>query len=90
MTSVDIVAIGKKIETLTKEQHIDILQILVNHDVTLNENKNGIFVNLSVLDKNTIDDIKDHLYHITRQEEQLKESELKKDQFNKEFFTETV
>jgi len=90
MTSVDIVAIGKKIETLTKEQHIDILQILVNHDVTLNENKNGTFVNLSVLDKNTIDDIKGHLQHITRQEEQLKDSELKKDQFNKEFFTETV
>ena len=86
----DIVAIGKKIETLTKDQHIDILRILVNHNVTLNENKNGTFVNLSVLNKKTIDDIKEHLQHITAQEDQLKESETTKNNYNKEFFSETV
>jgi len=86
----DIVAIGKKIETLTKDQHIDILRILVNHNVTLNENKNGTFVNLSVLNKQTIDDIKEHLQHITAQEDQLKESETTKNNYNKEFFSETV
>jgi len=86
----DIVAIGKMIETLTKEQHIDILRILVNHNVTLNENKNGTFVNLSVLNKQTIDDIKEHLQHITAQEEQLKESETTKNNYNKEYFSETV
>ncbi len=86
----DIVAIGKMIETLTKEQHIDILRILVNHNVTLNENKNGTFVNLSVLSKKTIDDIKEHLQHITAQEEQLKESETTKNNYNKEYFSETV
>jgi len=86
----DIVAIGKKIETLTKQQHIDILRILVNHDVILNENKNGTFVNLSVLNKKTVDDIKEHLQHITAQEDQLKESETTKDAYNKEFFSETV
>jgi hypothetical protein len=90
MTSMDIVAIGKKIETLTKQQHIDILRILVNHDVILNENKNGTFVNLSVLNKKTVDDIKEHLQHITAQEDQLKESETTKDAYNKEFFSETV
>lgn len=86
----DIVAIGKMIETLTKEQHIDILRILVNHNVTLNENKNGTFVNLSVINKKTIDDIKEHLQHITAQEDELKESETTKNNYNKEYFSETV
>lgn len=86
----DIVAIGKMIETLTKEQHIDILRILVNHNVTLNENKNGTFVNLSVINKKTIDDIKEHLQHITAQEDELKESETMKNNYNKEYFSETV
>lgn len=86
----DIVAIGKMIETLTKEQHIDILRILVNHNVTLNENKNGTFVNLSVLNKKTVDDIKEHLQHITAQEDELKESETTKNNYNKEYFSETV
>ena len=39
--------IRNKIENLDKNNHIDILKILINNNFFINENKNGVFINLS-------------------------------------------
>ena len=44
-----------KIENLPKLYHIEIGKLLNNHNITLNENQNGIFVNLSTLSPDIID-----------------------------------
>ena len=46
------------IESMSKINQIEILKILVNHNVKINENKSGIFVNMTFLDEKIIDDIK--------------------------------
>ena len=86
----DLQEIGKQINTLDKQHHIEILRILVKHNITINENKNGIFVNLSVLEKPVIDDIAKHLEHVRIQEKTLTDTEKQMDNYNKKFFAETV
>ena len=47
--------IREKIEIMPKFNHVEVLRLLSKHkDVTLNENKNGIHVNLSEVDKDVI------------------------------------
>ena len=53
----------KNIESLEKLQQIEILKIINNTQSNiLNENKNGIYINMSSLSENTIDELK--LYRI--------------------------
>ena len=52
----DLILLKEKIEKLNKFHQIEITRILNNRDnVTLNENKNGIFINLSVIDQDIIE-----------------------------------
>ena len=79
-----------KIEKLEKEQQIEILRILhENQNVKLNENKSGVYVNLSFLPEDVIDKIKIYLNYVTDQESMLKLTENKKEDFAKTFFEES-
>jgi hypothetical protein len=76
-----------QIEKLEKEQQIEILKILHNNqDVKLNENKSGVFINLSFLPEQAIKDVKKHLDYIKDQEQTLKLMESKKEKFAKTYF----
>ena len=76
-----------QIEKLDKEQQIEILKILhSNQEVKLNENKSGVFINLSFLPEQAIKDVKKHLEYIKDQEQTLKLAESKKQNFAKAYF----
>ena len=76
-----------EIEKLTKFHQVGILRIL-NKDVncTLNENKNGIFINLTSVNKETVEEIQKYLEYVKTQEKQLETIENKKDNLTNEFF----
>jgi hypothetical protein len=81
--------IKTKIESMSKPHHIEILRILKNNSsIKINENKNGIFVNLSFLPKNTIDEITKYIEYIDIQESSIMSLETKKEGYKTTYFME--
>ena len=78
----DIETIKRNIEVLSKTHHIEILKILKNFpEVKLNENKSGVYVNLTFLPKNVLDSIMEYLTYISGQEKMLEFAEIEKSFF---------
>jgi len=77
----------EKIEALDKFHQIEILRIL-NKDTSciLNENNNGVFINLTNINKTVIEKIEKYLDYVKKQEKQLTEIELQKDMLSNTFF----
>jgi hypothetical protein len=81
--------IKNKIEQMEKKHHIEVLKILKkNPAIKLNENKNGVFVNLSFLPKDAIDDLSKYIHYIEDQETTLQTAEYQKMEYQNAFFTE--
>ena len=74
----DLELMKTNIENMTKINQVEILKILLKHNVKINENKSGIFVNMSFLDKTIIEDIKVYLDYVKEQESTLQSLETKK------------
>lgn len=61
--------VRNQIEKMDKTHHIEILKILKKFKhIKLNENKSGVFVNMSFLSKEIIDEIVKYLNYIKEQE----------------------
>jgi len=77
----------KKIEAFDKIQQLEILKIFIKHNININENKSGIFINLSTMKTEVIDDIKQYLEHINIQENTLLTRESKQEEYSKQYFS---
>jgi hypothetical protein len=85
----DLEILKTKIEKMSKNHHIEILKILKkNANVKLNENKSGVYVNLSFLPKDSITEIENYLNYIELQETSLVTLENQKEEFKNTFFVE--
>jgi len=74
---------------MTKTQQIEILKILKSNPlVKLNENKSGVYINLSFLPMETLSEIQEYVYYIQDQESSLRSMESQKQEFKNTFFTE--
>ena len=82
----ELINIKNKIEEMNKFHQIEILKILKNTNVILNENKNGIFVNLSDISNDNLDNLKKYINYVSVQENQLSKFEDKKEQFKNDFY----
>lgn len=77
----------ENIELLSHFHQIEILKILKQDEsCTLNENANGIFINLTNVKNDIITKLKEYLDYVTEQESQLNEIEKQKDSLNNTFF----
>ena len=83
---IELVTLKTKIETLTKKQQIEILRIIMKLDVSVSENNNGIFFNLSSLTKEQLDNINRYIDYVSDQEETLQEFENVKNELSETFF----
>jgi len=89
MDTYTLEAIKSKIEHMDKKCHIEVLKILKkNPSVKLNENKNGVFVNLSFLPKESIDDLRTYIHYIEDQESSLLTVEYQKREYQNAYFIE--
>ncbi len=78
-----------KIESMSKINQLEILNILKrNVGIKINENKSGVYINLSLLPSETIDEIVFYLNYILEQELSINKIETQKTEFANEFFTE--
>lgn len=85
---IDLTAIKDKIEKLNKNNQLEILSILRNtNGVKLNENKNGVFVNMSFLSRETLVELDKYVKYVYDQEKTLNEIEIQKQDYKNTFFT---
>ena len=88
MTEEKLIDICKKIESMTQFNQIEILKIINNHkDIILNENKNGIYINLTEISIEVINELSDYINYINTQEINLNIIETQKEEFKNTYFT---
>ena len=80
--------IKNKIEVMNKFHQIEILKILSTHLCKINENKSGVYVNLSFLNQETIDELLKYIEYTNEQENSLITMEYQKEEFKNAFFIE--
>jgi len=75
------------IEELPKFNQVEILKILKkSSNVTINENKNGIFVNLSLIDEEVIQEIRQYVEYVSKQSEALDKIENETSSISEMYF----
>jgi hypothetical protein len=76
------------IEGMNKFNQIEVLKILNNHkDITLNENKYGIHINLSEIKNEVIDELNNFIKYVNAQEKNLNQVEKQKESYKNIYFT---
>jgi len=81
----------ESIENMNKFNQIEVLRIFNNHkDVTLNENKYGIHINLSELKKEVLDELSIYVKYVNTQETTLNVVEQKKEDYRNTYFTKDI
>tara|TARA_B100001059_G_C17505883_1_gene413342 strand:+ start:298 stop:594 length:297 start_codon:yes stop_codon:yes gene_type:complete len=77
----------ENIEKLTKFHQIEILKIIKSDEtIIINENNNGIFINLTNVSKDIIEDIINYLKYVDTQEKLLNDIEDQKETLTNTFF----
>ena len=82
----ELISLKKEIEKLNTTRQKEILRILIKNKVSISENKNGSFINLTMLDNNTLNEIKNYMKYISDQEETIAELESVKHEFQSNYF----
>ena len=77
----------ENIEKLTKFHQIEILKIIKSDEtIIINENNNGIFINLTNVSKDIIENIINYLKYVDTQEKLLNDIEDQKETLTNTFF----
>ena len=75
---------------MNKFNQIEVLKILhKSNNNLLNENKNGVLINLSELDKETIGELDEFIKHVLTQEIVLKKDEKTKEVLHNTYFNDS-
>ena len=83
----DVNKLKIKIESLDKFHQIEILKILKKDKTcTLNENNNGVFINLTKINEKVKEELEKYLDYVKTQEKQLTEIEIQKNMLSNTFF----
>ena len=78
------------IENLNKEQQIHILRLFKENKIPINENKNGVFINLTGMSDDILSKLDTHLEHIISQENLLKTTEDVKKTYKDNYFDKDI
>jgi|TARA_B110000046_G_scaffold28025_1_gene28639 hypothetical protein len=75
-----------EIEKMEPIHQLRIFEIIKNKKLSYTENNNGIFINLTTVDEETIKDIKSYLLYVDLQQEQLDKGEQDKEKYINQFY----
>jgi len=83
----DLNIMKTKVESMTKVHQIEVLKIITsNSNLTINENKSGVYINLSYMEQTVIEEIEKYLSFVEEQEQLLNTAETTKQDFKNTFF----
>ena len=86
MNNNELLVIRDEIEKMEKIHQVHILKIFKKNNIDFTENSNGIFVNMSILNKDILNDIRSYIKYVNLQQKQLNKVEQDKERYKKEFF----
>ena len=86
MNEIEMNYIKDKIENMNKFNQIEILRIFNKFNVTLNENKYGVHINLADLPNDLNNELKNYINYVNEQELTLSNVEKQKETFKSAFF----
>jgi hypothetical protein len=90
-TEAQLIDIRETIEKMTKFNQIEVLRMLHKHqDVILNENKNGIHVNLTELNDDIINELDNYIKYVNAQEQTLSKMEIQKENYRNTYFSKDI
>ena len=79
------------IESMNKFNQLEVLRIFNKRkDITLNENKYGIHINLSELKKEALDELSIYIKYVNTQESSLNFVEQQKEDYRNIYFTKDI
>ena len=81
-----LMKLKEKLESLPVFHQIEILRILHSKNTNLNENKNGIFINITKLSDSSLVQLEEYINYVNAQEKHLSEFEEQKKFITKEYF----
>jgi|UniRef100_A0A6C0IL07 hypothetical protein len=87
-SSEELDAIKHSIEIMNKQDQIEILKLLSKYLCKLNENKSGIFVNMSFLSNDILDQMKKYIEYTQEKATNLATLEYQKEEFKKSLLDE--
>jgi len=83
----DLVQIKTSVEKMSKFHQVNILKILSSKkDLTINENNNGVFINLSDLNFDVLKELHNYTHYVNEQESDLNQHEIEKEKYKSVFF----
>ena len=85
----ELLLLKENTEKLSFFHQVEVLRILNKKNGSmLNENKNGIFINLTNVDEDTIVEIKNYLKYVLKQETHITTIEDEKKKLTEQYFNE--
>jgi hypothetical protein len=76
------------IEGMNKHHQIEILRILSTHLCKLNENKSGVYINLTYITEDVLAELQKYVTYTVEQEDTLTLTEYQKEEFKTALFNE--
>ena len=86
----DLIDIKNIIENMNQIQQLEIFKILKMNNVDYNENKNGIFINLTNVNPNIIKELKKYIKYVEQQNTYLNKQETQKKIYLDNYFKENT
>jgi len=75
-----------KIEGLQSSAHYEIFKVIKKNNIPFNENTNGIFINMSNMDEQCINELENHIKWLEEQKKFLQKDENMKKEYRENFF----
>ena len=86
----ELVLIKDIIEGMNKLQQKEVFKIFLVNNVDYNENNNGIFINLTNINKNIIKELKKYIEYVNKQNNFLNKQEKQKEMYLKNYFSNNI
>ena len=86
MDNTALLKIRDQVEKMAKIHQINILKIFKKYNIDFTENSNGIFVNMTILNKDILEEITSYISYVNLQQKQLNKIEQDKERYKKEFY----
>ena len=86
MDNTALLKIRDQVEKMEKIHQINILKIFKQYNIDFTENSNGIFVNMTILNTDILEEIGSYISYVNLQQKQLNKVEQDKERYKKEFY----
>ena len=75
-----------RVEALPKQYHKDVARILFDSNIAFDENKNGLFINLSTVPQEVLEKMARFVTYIDLQQQTLSTGETERQEIKTQFF----